>query len=111
MQEVGAMPFKNCKWIGTKTDCVSPIISRRFSAVAGQKVSLYITGLGYFEVKINEKPITDWLFLPVASDYEPRDFSKFLYPLKEKTTNRVYYYQFDISSYKNRNSQQKRLCF
>lgn len=93
------MPFKNSKWIGTKTNCVSPVISRRFSATTGQKASLYITGLGYFDVKINGEAITDYLFLPVASDYEPRDFSNFLYPLKDKTTNRLYYYHFDISPY------------
>ena len=93
------MPFKNCKWIGTKTSCASPMISRSFYASAKQKASLYITGLGYFEAKINGAPITDWLLLPVVSDYEPRDFTKLLYPLKDKTTNRLYYYQFDISSY------------
>ena len=95
------MPFENCQWIGTKTDCVSPIISRSFYTTAGQAATLYITGLGYFEAKINGKSITDWLFLPVVSDYEPRDFTKLLYPLGDQTTNRLYYYQFDISPYIN----------
>ena len=93
------MPLKNCKWIGTKTSCASPMISRSFCAAAGEKASLYITGLGYFEAKINGVPITDWLLLPVVSDYEPRDFTKLLYPLKDKTTNRLYYYEFDVSPY------------
>lgn len=93
------MPFENCKWIGTKTSCASPIIFRSFYAAARQKVSLYITGLGYFEAKINGNSITDCLLLPVVSDYEPRDFTKLLYPLKDKTTNRIYYYQFDISPF------------
>ncbi|MBE6925953.1 MAG: hypothetical protein E7461_03825 [Ruminococcaceae bacterium] len=93
------MPFEKCKWIGTKTDCVSPIISRSFYGKTGQKGSLLITALGYFEVRINDQPITDWLFLPVVSDYEPRDFSQLLYPLKDKTTNRLYYYRFDVSPY------------
>jgi len=93
------MPLKNCKWIGTKSDCVSPIISRSFYAAAGRKASLYITGLGYFEAKINGNSITDWLLLPVVSDYEPRDFTKLLYPLGDTTTNRLYYYQFDVSPF------------
>lgn len=91
--------MKRCKWIGATSNCSSPILFRSFYATSGQKAFLLITGLGFFEAKVNGKPITDWQYLPVASDYEPRDFSKFLYPLKDKTTNRLYCYEFDITPY------------
>ena len=90
--------FSNCVWVGADKDCVSPIISRRFKISNAKKATLYITGLGYFDAQINDASVTDYWFLPVASDYEPRDFSKFTYPLNDTTTNRIYYYDFDITS-------------
>lgn len=90
-------PFENSMWIGTKEQCVSPVILRRFTVSDITKATLSITGLGYFNAKINDSAVTDQLFLPVATDYEPRDLSKFLYPLRDTTTHRIYYYDFDIT--------------
>lgn len=90
--------FKNCQWIGANKTCVSPIISKKFTIDDLKNATLYITGLGYFEAKINGKAVTDYMFLPVASDYQPRDFSLFVHKCSGTTTNRIYYYKFDISS-------------
>lgn len=89
--------FSNCQWIGVDAACASPVLMRSFSAAKPEKAILTITGLGYFEAKINGKPITDSLLLPVVSDYAPRDMTKFLYPIYGTTTNRVYYYTFDVT--------------
>ena len=89
--------FEKCVWLGTDREYSSPIITRKFDSDDYKKATLFITGLGYFNAKINSKPVTKQYFLPVASDYEPRDFGKFLYPLGDKTTNRIYYYEFDIT--------------
>lgn len=90
--------FNNSKWIGADKDCVSPIITKKFAIDNTADTSLYITGLGYFEAKINGQNVTDYMFLPVVSDYEPRDFSLFAHKCYGTTTNRVYYYQFDITN-------------
>ncbi|MBR6502927.1 MAG: family 78 glycoside hydrolase catalytic domain [Clostridia bacterium] len=90
--------FKNSKWIGADKTCVSPIITKKFNIDTVTDTSLFITGLGYFEAKINGQNVTDYKFLPVVSDYEPRDFSLFAHKCYGTTTNRVYYYQFDITN-------------
>lgn len=94
--------FENCVWVGADKNYSSPIISRRFDLGEFKKATIFITGLGYFDAKINGEPVTEQYFLPVASDYEPRDFSKFLYPLNDTTTNRIYYYEFDITALLNK---------
>ena len=90
--------FDNCKWIGADRNCVSPIITKNFNIDNISDTSLYITSLGLFEARINGQKVTDYLFLPVVSDYEPRDFSLFAHKGTGTTTNRVYYYRFDITN-------------
>ncbi len=90
-------PFKNARWIGA-AEWASPVITRRFSAGAVEKAMLFVTGLGYFEAKLNGLPVTQERFLPPVSDYEPRDLTKFLYPLIDSTRNRIYYCEFDVTA-------------
>ncbi len=94
--------FEKSLWLGTDKNYSSPIIFRSFYLESFRKVSLFITGLGYFDAKINGLPVTEQYFLPVASDYEPRDFAKFLYPINDTTTNKIYYYEFDITALLNK---------
>ena len=89
--------FENSKWIGADTNCASPIITKIFNIDTITPTTLSITGLGYFEAKINGRNVTDYMFLPVVSDYEPRDFSLFAHKSSGTTTNRIYYYTFDIT--------------
>ena len=91
--------LQNCVWIGADKTIVSPVILRRFDTKNIKKATLIITGLGYFEAKINEKAVTDYVYLPVVSDYEPRDLTLCAHRnTVGTTTNRVYYYNFDITS-------------
>lgn len=92
-------PFEGCCWVGGDDQCESPIISRTFIISQVNRATLWVTGLGFFEARINGIPVTDHWFLPVVSDYGPRDFTKFLYPLKDVTTHRIYYYRFDVTPF------------
>lgn len=89
--------LNNCVWISAKKEVASPIILKNFNVSNFNKATLIITGLGYFEAKINGSLVTDYMFLPVATDYEPRDFSLFAHKSYGTTTNRTYYYEFDIT--------------
>lgn len=90
--------LNNCKWIGAQSEIVSPIVLRRFNTENIRKATLIITGLGYFEAKINDKAVTDYMYLPVITDYEPRDLTLCAHKgTTGTTTNRVYYYDFDIT--------------
>ncbi len=90
--------LKNCIWIGATKEIVSPVILRRFNLQDIKKATLIVTGLGYFETKINDKNVTDYMYLPVVSDYEPRDLTLCAHKnTTGTTTNRIYYYNFDIT--------------
>lgn len=90
--------FKTAKWIGGDRECQSPIIKREFVNNGITKATLYVTGLGYFEAKINGVPVTADRLIPVASNYEYRPLEKFYYPLNDNITFRIYYYSFDITN-------------
>ena len=50
-------PLTSAKWICGAKDAQSPIIFKRFSIEQVKKATLFITGLGYFEAKVNGKSI------------------------------------------------------
>ena len=90
-------PLSNAKWISARPACQSPVFIRRFRAEAVTEAVLYITGLGYFEARINGQRVTEDRFLPLVTDYEPRDLTKFAYPLHDHPTHRIYYSRFDVT--------------
>ena len=90
-------PLSRAKWIGARPECQSPVLIRRFNAGDVSDATLYVTGLGYFEARINGMAVTEDRFLPLVTDYEPRDLSKFIYPLSDHTTHRIYYSRFDVT--------------
>ncbi|MBR3955104.1 MAG: family 78 glycoside hydrolase catalytic domain [Clostridia bacterium] len=95
-------PLKNALWIGADKNSVSPVFLRRFLYENCTKAELIITSCGFFETKINGQNVTDNLFLPVVTDYEKRDMSKWIYPIFDTLTHRLYYYTFDITSLLNK---------
>ena len=90
-------PLSNARWVGARPECQSPVIIRRFQASDVKSAVLFVTGLGYFEARINGIPVTEDRFLPLVTDYEPRDLMKFAYPLHDTTTHRIYYSRFDVT--------------
>ncbi len=88
-------PLSKARWIGAAG--VSPIITRLFRASEVGQARLFVTGLGYFEARINGQRVTAERFLPPVTDYEPRDLGKFLYPLRDTTHNRIEYCEFDVT--------------
>ena len=91
------MGLENAKWVSCDAECQSPIIIRRFNARGVEKAEISLTGLGYFEAKINGQKISDERFVPVVSDYEKRNTAKFLYPIYDELTNRIYYCTYDVT--------------
>ena len=99
---MGNNPFGKCLWIAGDKECQSPVILRRFSLnSAVKKATLFITGLGYFKAQINGEKVTEYRFLPLITDYEERDKSRWNYPLFDTLTHRIYYSEFDITSLLN----------
>ena len=92
-----ASSIYSARWITAGEEQESPIIERRFFADKIDRATLNITSLGFFCVLLNGKSVTDDLFVPVVTDFEPRDISKFKYPLFDELTHRIYYYSYDIT--------------
>lgn len=90
-------PLSNAKWISARPACQSPVFIRRFQADDTVNATLFITGLGYFEARINGQAVTEDRFLPLVTDYEPRDLTQFIYPLHDHPAHRIYYSQFDVT--------------
>ena len=70
---------------------------KHFQVEEIKRVTLKISGLGYFFFTVNGKRVTDELFTPAQTDYAPRDTAKFLYPITDTLTHKVFYLQYDIT--------------
>ena len=77
----------------------APIIEKRVHLSSPKTGRIQITGLGFFELYINGCKVSQDLFVPVMSDYRERELSKFLYPLQDKTSHRIYYLEYDVTPY------------
>lgn len=90
--------FNTAKWISPSYPAASPIIQKTFILdTVPKSAKLYITGLGYFESKINGENVTNDRLIPPASDYLRRTFKKVTYPVTDEFTHRIYYHIFDVS--------------
>lgn len=94
---MNAFPFSDARWIAPDESCPSPIISRVFQADRCEQAVLLVTGLGYFEARLNGKKLGCDLLSPNPTDYEPRRFTKITYPCRDHFTHRIYYKSFDLS--------------
>ena len=71
-----------------------PILRSRFNAQKVNKATLRVLGLGFYHCYINGKEISEDRFLPLSSDYEPRDN----YPVNEMLTgHRIYVPEYDVT--------------
>ena len=86
-------PFANSLWLTPDRDIgsASPVIRKTFRADSiPERATLYVTGLGCFEARLNGRKLGNEYFQPVASDYEKRNFTKILYPCHVRFTHRIY---------------------
>ena len=90
-------PFAGAGWLAPDIPCASPVVSRTFHAGPFEQAVLYVTGLGYFEARLNGQKLGRDLLSPNPTDYEPRSFSKITYPCRDRFTHRIYYKAFDLT--------------
>ena len=79
------------KWITTDKSVETPMFVMHFKVIRKKRVTLKISGLGYFFFTVNGKRVTDDLFTPAQTDYAPRDSARFLYPIHDTLTHKVFY--------------------
>lgn len=88
--------FGKAKWIGCDGKTDTPYIRTVFFAPSNASGKIAICGLGYFELYINGKRISDDLFVPVTSDYVKRPIIVNGMPFDEEMGHRCYVLEYDI---------------
>ena len=64
--------IQDAKWIACGLDCEVPVIYKTFFLKDPASGSIEITGLGYFELYINGRRISEDYLVPALSDYHAR---------------------------------------
>jgi len=91
---------KEAKWVTAGPSCEAPIFYDVLEWKAGyEKAVISICGLGFFELYINGQKVSDDICVPAWSDYEDRGPRRLIYPLNDKGGHRIYYLDYDITSY------------
>ena len=91
--------FGSAKWICASADIASPLFRAEFSAKNVKKAEITICGLGFFELYLNGKKVSDDLLVPSFSQYSYRDLSEHYKIRQDKMSYRTYALQYDITDY------------
>mgnify|MGYP000868787944 CR=1 FL=1 len=92
------MSFGSAKWVRAG-DCEAPYIRKTFEAKDFTEATINICGLGFFQLYINGKRVSDDVLVPAWTDYEERGRRRLLYPINDTFTHRIYYLSYDITPY------------
>ncbi len=77
---------------------IFPVLRGKFYTKSGDCVCLRVVGLGFFHCYVNGREVTDQKYLPLSTDYEPREN----YPTYEILFgHRLYVPEFDITPFVN----------
>lgn len=88
-------------WVTFKKELQSVCVYKKINVDNIDKASIDICGLGYYELYINGKKVSDDLLMPAWTDYKERDFSSLLYPSNDTTSHRIYFNRYDIKNHLN----------
>ncbi|RZM06454.1 MAG: hypothetical protein EOO88_53370, partial [Pedobacter sp.] len=94
------------KWIGALEHPLpdsaitfpAPFFRKEFTV--GKKIkqaTVYVSGLGFYELHLNGKRIGDQVLAPAVTNYDKRSLNKLLYPYDDQSTQRVLYNTFDVT--------------
>lgn len=89
----------DAKWIACGKECETPLIAKEFFLDDPREGVIEITGLGYFELYLNGRRVSDDCLVPALSDYQDRDLTKAAYPIHDKVSHRVYYLRYDVTGF------------
>jgi alpha-L-rhamnosidase len=96
------------KWIGafenpypdSAITYPSPFFRKEFSVKKTiQKATVYVSGLGFYELLINGKKVGDQVLAPAVTNYDKRPLKHLLYPYDDQSTQRVLYNTFEVTKY------------
>jgi alpha-L-rhamnosidase len=89
---------KEYKWISHPGETENPIFYGDLYVKDNVDYCLAaISGLGYYELKINDVKTGEYLNVPGWTDYARRELSNLLYPYTDRSSKRVLYNVYDIT--------------
>ena len=91
--------FGKAIWIQAGEACVSPEFRTVFSAHAGETAQITVCGLGFFELYLNGRRVSDDLFVPVNSHFHAYDDCFCAREFGEEMASRIYALQYDLAPY------------
>ena len=80
-------------------DCSSPYIRKSFAAGKVKKAVITICGLGFFELYLNGKRVSEDVLVPANSLYEYRENKHSKSPHIDQFTYRTYSVEYDVTDY------------
>lgn len=89
----------NCKWIAADPEDQNPVFIKKFVCKPKSNACITISALGFFELRINGRTVGNEKYRQVWSNYAPRDFTDFLYPITDSMSYTIYARQYDITEY------------
>lgn len=92
--------IENAHWIQAEETLESPLFRREFQLdFRPQSARICICGLGFFELYLNGRKVSEDILVPAWSDYQPRDMSNMLYPIHDTFSHRIYYMEYRVEDY------------
>ena len=95
-----AVLFGKAKWVSPNGKSDNPYIRTEFSVAKEiEKAEIIICGLGYFELSINGRKVSDDLFTPANTDFHHTDNRHCFKAYGERLSHRIYSMKYDVKEY------------
>lgn len=91
--------FDDASWVSFGGEKDAVIARKDFFVDTVKETYLYASGLGFCEIYINGKKVSDRLLAPAWTNYVSVDSKTMSYPIFDKMTNRILYEKLDITSF------------
>ena len=91
--------FDDASWVSFHGEKDAVIARKDFYIESVKETVLYASGLGFCEIYINGKKISDRLLAPAWTNYVSIDSKTMSYPIFDKMTNRILYEKLDVTDF------------
>lgn len=96
----GLFDTESLQWISADSEMNSPLIYKEFDLNNVHEYStVNVCGLGFFELYINGKKVSEDLMNPVRTDYDAVEYKNLKYPYENITQKSVQYLNYEVSKY------------
>lgn len=93
--------FDDCKWLSFDGEKQAVIARKDFEISEMEATELCVSGLGFCEIYINGKSISDRLLAPAWTNYIKKDTASMSYPIFDTMTDRIFYEKIDVTRFLN----------